>query len=55
MLKYCGYEIGKDINHKQYVRLFKLIHKLLSNKELIMLNDNDMYKIAFNNKNKWYY
>lgn len=54
MVRYCGYEIGKDITCEQMERLFVFVHANYDKIELLMLDDKQLRQIARENKTEWW-
>ena len=54
MLKYCGYEIKKDITTEQLERLFNFLHTTNTPEEFIMLSQKDLNEMAAANKSEWW-
>lgn len=52
-MKYCGYEIGKEITSEQVKKLFSYLHTNYSKEALIMFNQEQLNTIAEQNKNEW--
>lgn len=52
-MRYCGYEIGRQITCEDVERLFNLLHANYTQEELIMLRDDDLHAFAKETERDW--
>ena len=56
MVKYCGYEIGRGrgkITPEEVRNLFDFLHANYTHRELVMMRQKQLCKIAKANKKEW--